>query len=358
MSTVKFYSLRVSDIRRETSDCVSLSFEVPEELKNDFSFKQGQYLTLRREIGGQDVRRSYSICSSPLDNELRVAIKKVPHGIFSTYANEHLKTGDVLQVMTPAGRFFTEMDEKHDKNYVAFASGSGITPVMSIMKTVLKSEPKSTFTLFYGNKNAASVIFREGIEGLKNKYLERLSVYYILSRETSDSEILNGRIDGKKCDAFCEHFINVDNISDFFLCGPEEMIFAVKENLENRGVDKKKIHFELFSSHASQKAVLKNTDLVESESLSEVNIRLDGKVMTFGLAKNGINILDAALQMGADLPYACKGGVCCTCKAKITEGEVKMDLNYGLEEDEIQNNYILTCQAHPISERIVVDFDV
>ena len=358
MSNLKFHTLQISDLRRETSDCVSIAFEIPESLREVFSFKQGQYITFKTDLGGQDIRRSYSICSSPLDKELRVAVKKVPHGVFSTYANEQLKKGDSLEVMPPNGRFFTEMDEKNEKNYVAFASGSGITPIMSIMKTVLQSEPHSKFTLFYGNKNAASVIFREGIEGLKNKYLERLSVYYILSRERSDSEILNGRIDTKKCDEFCTHFTDVESVSDFFLCGPEEMIFAVKENLQKRGVEPKKIHFELFSSVGAQKSVTQNTNEKQSGAISEVSIKLDGKVMSFGLSSNGLNILDAALQMGADLPYACKGGVCCTCKAKIVEGEVKMDLNYGLEPDEIENKYILTCQAHPITEKVVVDFDV
>lgn len=327
-------------------------------MRSLYTFKQGQYVTIKIELGGQEIRRSYSICSSPMDNELRVAVKKVPQGVFSTYANEHLKKGEILELMPPTGKFYTELNAKNEKNYVGFASGSGITPIMSIMKTVLQTEPNSTFTLFYGNKNAASVIFKEGIEGLKNKYLERLSVFHILSRETNESEILNGRIDSKKCDEFCEHFIDVNSISDFFLCGPEEMIFVVKENLEKRGVDHKKIHFELFTSSESKKAILGNTADTGNNTLSEINIKLDGKIMTFGLAKNGINILDAALQLGADLPYACKGGVCCTCKAKVIEGEVKMDLNYGLEEDEIENNYILTCQSHPVSEKVVVDYDV
>ncbi len=359
MSSIKFYTLTISDIRRETADCVSIAFAIPPDLKAVFAFIQGQYLTLKTMIDGEETRRSYSICSSPNDYELRVAIKKVEAGRFSTFANEQLAIGNTLEAMPPMGKFFTALNPSQSNDYVGFASGSGITPIFSILKTTLQTEANSTFTLFYGNKNTASVIFKEAIEALKNKYMERLRVYYILSREFNESPLFNGRLDGEKCDSFCQYFIEPKNIKTFFLCGPEEMIFSVKDSLEKQDVSKQQIHFELFSSSTSNKKIAKNTQNKSiSDKMSEISLKLDGKVMTFELSQQGENILDAAMGRGADLPYACKGGVCCTCKAKLIEGEVRMDVNYGLEEDEIAANYILTCQAHPISEKVVVDFDV
>lgn len=357
--SIHFQKLTVADIRKETADCVSVSFTVPADLKETFQYKQGQYITLRTIIHGKDVRRSYSICSSPLDNELRVAVKKVDGGLFSVYANERLQKGDVLDVMPPIGKFFTELDPHQSKNYVGFAAGSGITPLLSILKTTLRTEPKSEFTLVYGNRNRHSIIFKEELEGLKNLYMNRFRVIYVLSREKTDAAINFGRIDAEKCSALSGKTIDITNTDAFFLCGPENMIFSVKDQLEQSGVDKKKIHFELFTTPgSSQPSIAKSESSAKQEVKSKITIKLDGISFDFDLGFEGDAILDAALKNGADLPYACKGGVCCTCRAKLVEGEVDMDVNYGLEPEEIAQGFILTCQSHPRTEKVVVDFDI
>lgn len=336
---------------------MSITFDVPNEWSEDFRFTQGQYLTLRTSINGEEVRRSYSICAG-IGEELQVAIKKIDGGVFSTFANDVLKKGDFLEAMPPAGRFFTPLNPSQSKHYVAFASGSGITPILSILKSVLQTEPQSQFTLFYGNKNAKSVIFREAIEGLKNKNLERLRVYHILSREFQEVELFNGRLDAEKCTSFCEQLIDIQTIDEVFLCGPEDMILGIKDKFQTLGLASKKIHFELFTSNAVKNIAKKSNDILsENQKMSRVEVKLDGKIFAFPLAQNGENILDAAMQQGADLPYACKGGVCCTCKCKVLEGEVSMTINYGLEADEIEAGYVLSCQAHPTTDRVVVDFD-
>ena len=356
--SLHFHPLQVAGIRKETSDCVSIAFSIPEELTDTFRYKQGQYVTLRTSINGEDIRRSYSICSSPLDNELRVAVKKVEHGVFSTYANETLKKGDTLDVMPPLGKFFTELNPSQEKKYTGFAAGSGITPLLSIIKTTLRTETKSSFTLVYGNRNRHSIIFKEELEALKNLYMDRFRVIHILSREKTDAPINFGRIDKNKCLTLCEKTIDVKNTDAFFLCGPEEMIFSVKETLVEKGVDPKKIHFELFTTPGSkQTATATSHTSSGNEVKSKVTIKLDGIAFDFDLGFESESILDAALKNGADLPYACKGGVCCTCRAKLLEGEVDMDVNYGLEPDEIEQGFILTCQAHPRTEKVVVDFD-
>jgi len=357
--SIHFEQLRVKEVRKETDDCVSISFEIPAELQQQFQFIQGQHITLRTTINGEDVRRSYSICSSPMENELRVAVKKVPQGLFSTYANEQLKTGDKLNVMPPMGKFYTPLNAQQKKNYAGFAAGSGITPLLSIIKTTLLTEPHSSFTLVFGNRNRHSIIFREALEALKNKYMNRFRVIHILSREKADSVLNDGRIDTEKCNTLFEKTINLSQTDEFFLCGPEEMIFTVKAALEDKGVDKKKIHFELFTTPGQeQKNKSAQNISTDTQPKSRITVKLDGISFDFDLAKNGPAILDAALKQGADLPYACKGGVCCTCRAKLVEGEVDMDVNYGLEPDEIEQGFILTCQSHPLSERVVVDFDV
>lgn len=356
--SIHFEQLSIKDIRKETSDCVSIAFEIPLHLKEQFQFTQGQYITLRTTIDGEEVRRSYSICSSPLDNELRVAVKKVPNGVFSTYANEHLQKGDFIDVMPPMGKFFVPLNPGNKKHYVGFAAGSGITPLLSIIKTTLLTEPGSQFTLIYGNQNRHSIIFRETLEALKNKYMDRFRLIHILSREQTDTDLNTGRIDAVKCNTLFEKIIDINNTDDFFLCGPEEMIFSVKKELENKQVDKQKIHFELFTSPGQE---LKNKTVQQNNTSdqpkSKITVKLDGISFDFDLEKNGPAILDAALRKGADLPYACKGGVCCTCRAKLIEGEVDMEVNYGLEPEEIEQGFILTCQSHPRSEKIVVDFD-
>ena len=354
-----FHPLRVRDIRQETEDTVSVSFEVPIDLKEDYKFIQGQYLTFKKDLNGDETRRSYSICTSPLDDDLRVAIKTVEGGLFSTFANSTLQIGDTLNVMTPLGRFYTPLDSTNGKSYLAFAAGSGITPIMAHIKTVLASEHKSEFTLVYGNKSTQSIIFREELEDLKNEHMDRLRVFHVLSREASEFPFLQGHIDGEKCDMFFKHLIDIENTDEAFICGPAPMIDAVRESLQNAGLERKQIHFEFFAS-PQQLAERKGTQVKKADGPSiqaHVKIILDGLTMEFDMESSQTNILDAALENGADLPYACKGGVCATCRAKIDEGEVEMDVNYSLEPDEVERGFVLTCQSHPKTKNVVVNFD-
>lgn len=357
--SIHFHPLTIKEIRKETTDCVSVAFVIPEELKNDFVFRQGQSLTMRAMINGEEVRRTYSICSSPLENEWRVAIKKVSGGLFSTFANENIGKGDTLDVMEPVGRFYTELHPENAKNYVAFAAGSGITPVISIIKTTLATEPQSNFTLIYSNRNRKSIIFFEELEALKNKYMQRFNLVHVLSREKTDTAINFGRINTDKLNELFG-IVDYDKTDEFFICGPEEMIFCIKDYLEARGIDKKHIHFELFTSPGQKKTIASTDDSwLITGPVSNITIKLDGRSLDFDLSLNSnTTILDAALKQGADLPYACKGGMCCTCKAKLLEGEVAMDVHWGLEEEEVEKGYILTCQSHPKTEKVVVDFDI
>jgi ring-1,2-phenylacetyl-CoA epoxidase subunit PaaE len=357
-----FHPLTIADIRKETPDCVSIAFQVPDDLKPSYLFKQGQNLTLRTVMNGEEIRRSYSICSSPMDNELRVAIKEAPYGKFSTWANSNLKKGDILEVMPPTGTFFTELNPSQQKKYIAFAAGSGITPVISIIKTTLATEPNSSFTLVYCNRNRASIIFKEEIDALKNRYMSRFAVHHILSREKIEADINYGRLDTDKLQQLTNKLINVQTADEIFICGPEQMIFTVTGWLQQKGIDKKKVHFELFttpgqqSEAGSRKSESKQT-IAEGQK-SRVTVKLDGIAFDFDLPFDGDTILDAALKQGADLPFSCKGGVCSTCKAKLLEGQVNMDTNYALEQDEVQAGYILSCQSHPCTEKVVIDFDI
>jgi ring-1,2-phenylacetyl-CoA epoxidase subunit PaaE len=357
-----FHQLTIADIRKETPDCVSIAFEVPDDLKNDYLFKHGQNLTLRTVINNEEVRRSYSICSCPAENELRVAIKKAPYGKFSIWANNMLKKGDVVEVMPPTGTFYTELNPAHKKKYLAIAAGSGITPVISIIKTTLLTEPNSSFTLVYGNQHRNSIIFKEQLEALKNKYINRLAIHYLLSREQTETVIYSGRITKEKLSLLGEKLIDVQGMDDIFICGPEQMIFTAKDWLEQQGIDKKKIHFELFTTPGEktegrrQRAEGRNEESTTDNS--KVTVKLDGIAFDFELPYDGETVLEAALQQGADLPFSCKGGVCSTCKAKLLEGKVDMDTNYALEQEEVDAGFILTCQSHPRSERIVIDFDI
>lgn len=358
--SVHFEKVRVKKITQETPDCVSITFDIPESLTEKFAYKHGQHLSMRTFINGEEVRRSYSLCSSPLDKEWKVAVKKVDGGVFSSFANGVLKQGDEIELMPPMGHFFCELDATQKKSYVAFAAGSGITPVLSIIKTVLSTEPKSNFTLVYGNRNRASIIFKEELEALKNKYINRFSIIYTLSREKTDAVINHGRIDAAKCEALFAKAVDI-NADEFFLCGPEEMIFAVKDFLETHGVDKKKIHFELFTTAETKKSKVKTQkkEIIEEGAKSNVTVKLDGISFEFDVPfSSDESILDAAAKKGADLPYSCKGGVCCTCKAKLLEGEVTMDVHWGLEPEEVEEGYILTCQSHPVTEKVVIDFDI
>lgn len=353
----KFHRLKIKDIRREISDCVSLAFEVPKDLEQAYSYIPGQYLTLKTHFEGEEIRRSYSICSSPVDEELRVAVKKVEGGRFSTLANEVFQIGDTLDVMTPMGNFYAELNSSKPKYYVAFAAGSGITPILSILKTVLKTEPKSQFTLFYGNRAADSILFREAIEGLKNEHLGRLGVHYILSKEFNNSDLFTGRISVEKCRIFLTKLIDVEEVDEFFICGPQAMNEEIRDLLLEREVERKQIHVELFTTGIPKNGQKKVEKAVNTGFEAQIQITLDGNTFEFPLLSSGDSILDGALKVGADLPFACKGGVCCTCRAKLQEGQVGMDINYALEPDELAAGYILTCQSHPITPRVVVDFD-
>lgn len=361
MSVPKFHELTVKEVRKETPDCVSVVVDVPEELADMYRFTPGQYLTFRRGTGEEEIRRSYSICAGPNDNELRVAIKKVTGGRFSTYANEELKKGDVLDVMPPMGQFIAKKTDLKEKHYLAFAAGSGITPILSLMKATLEADDKSKFTLIYGNRSKGTIIFREAIEALKNKYMERVRIYHVLSREMMDVPLFNGRITDEKCGDFCKAgLIDISRVDEAFICGPEDMLLSVRKKLVAEGMAQEDVHIELFTSPDQPKATHKKWVEEHSEDngkMSKVSIKLDGSTFELDLAYNGDSILDAALKHGADLPYACKGGVCCTCKAKVTSGSVDMEVNYALEEDELEKGFVLTCQSHPTTDKVTVDFD-
>jgi ring-1,2-phenylacetyl-CoA epoxidase subunit PaaE len=360
----QFYSLKIKNIRQETADCVSIAFDVPPQYADVFRFKQGQYLTLKTQIEGAEVRRSYSICTAPCDGELRIAVKEVHEGAFSTYANRVLEQGDILEAMPPMGHFYANLNGEKNvgevqtsptlarKHYVLFAAGSGITPVISNIKTILKNTPLSILTLIYGNRHVSSIIFKEEIESLKNQYLGRFQVFNVLSRERVESELLFGRLDAAKIALFFDKIPNLKNADEFFSCGPIEMTEAVKDVLMKQGVSEKNIHFELFNAPAPRP---------RGESFHAVDclalVKLDGLTMDIPI-KKGQTILDAAQEMGADLPFACKGGVCCTCRAKLMEGDIEMTVNYALTKEETAAGFILTCQAVPKTKRIVVDFDI
>lgn len=357
--SIHFHKIKIKEVRRETPECVSVAFDIPEKLKKDFLFQQGQSLTMRTMIDGEEVRRTYSICSSPLENEWRVAIKQVEGGLFSGFANEKLRVGDQLEVMPPVGKFYTALDAKQRKNYLAFAAGSGITPVISIIKTTLQTETESEFTLVFGNRSRASIIFFEELEALKNLYMNRFNLIHVLSRERTDTPLNSGRMDEDKLDAL-QKLIPYTQMDEIFICGPEEMIFCIRDYMERKGVEKKKLHFELFTTPGIKANTVRKKEIIrEGGPMSQVLMKIDGRTIEFPLSlQSETSLLDAALQQGADLPYACKGGVCCTCKAKLLEGEVSMDVHWGLEEDEIEKGFVLTCQSHPRTDRVVLDFDV
>ena len=354
MSNLVFHDLSVKDLYTTIADAMVVEFDVPEDLQSAFQFTQGQFLTLETEINGEMVRRSYSLCSSPLENRWKIGVKLVPEGKFSTYVNKDLKIGDIIKVMTPQGRFNVPINTEQQNNYVAFAAGSGITPILSIIKTHLEAEPNSTFKLFYLNQTASSIMFKEEIEALKNRYIERFEVFYFLSRQNRSVPLFNGRFTDEKLDIIFKSICNRDFIDAYFSCGPEAMVMLITDYLKSNGVDEKKIHFELFGTPGQVK---KKTTVEKSGKSCKVTLIEGGKSMNFDLEQGGDNILDAALNNSADLPYACKGGVCSTCKAKLIEGDVEMLLSYGLEPDEIEAGYILTCQAYPKSKEVTVDFD-
>jgi ring-1,2-phenylacetyl-CoA epoxidase subunit PaaE len=354
-----FYPLTIKNIERQTRNAVAIELDVPEELKSIFTYLPGQYLTFKQEIEGEEIRRNYSLCCSPLEDKWCVAVKKVPGGLFSTLANEKLKPGDTLWVMPPMGNFSPALNATHQKNYLAIAAGSGITPILSIIATTLATEPFSQFTLVYGNQSRSSIIFKEELEALKNKYINRLSIYHILSREKTDAVLNYGRIDAAKCEELFPKLIDLAKVDEVFLCGPMEMSQGLKQTFITRGMDEKKIHLELFTT-GTAKTGRKLSTIADSDDSpkSKVTIMLDGRESSFELAYDSDSILDAGIHEGLELPFACKGGMCCTCKAKLLKGEVEMEVHYGLEHDEIVAGYILTCQSHPKTAEVVVDYDM
>lgn len=357
----RFHTLTIRQILRDTPDSVAIDFEVPESLQETFQFKAGQYLTLRAEVDGTELRRSYSLCSAPGSREWRVGIKQVSGGRFSTYANQVLRPGDTLEVMPPEGRF--SLPDVPGDHVVAFASGSGITPILSIVQDLLFQHPATRVTLFYGNKKNETIMFRDTLEHLKNKFPHRFSLHHILSQEVLGLPLYQGRIDKEKCAAFVNKFFDKTNVSHYLLCGPEAMILDLKEELLHQGASESSIHFELFASPGQSATApaspeTDSTASPEASGSSFVTIRLDGNDYNFDLEYQGLNFIDAAEARGIDVPYSCKGGVCCTCKALVMEGEVKMEKNYSLEPDELEEGFILTCQSHPRSHRVVLNFDV
>lgn len=353
----KFHSLTVAKVTRETRDAVALTFDVPAALKETFRFEQGQHLTLRAMIDGDDLRRSYSICSAVQDGDLRIAVKKSPGGAFSTWVNERVAPGQRIDVMPPMGHFNVALSASHRNQYVGFAAGSGITPLLSIVKTTLLAEPHSRFTLFYGNRSSSAVIFREALADLKDRFLERFSLIYVMSREPQDIELLNGRINRAKADALIERWLDINAIETAFVCGPDGMMHAVAESLQAHGLAKSRIKIELFAAsipkHQRQAPVVPDS----AKGQCVVTVILDGASRQYTLEKTKENILDAALQQGIELPYSCKGGVCSTCRAKLIEGEVDMDVNFALEDYEVARGFILCCQSYPVTDKVVVDFD-
>ncbi len=354
----QFHSLAIKDIRRETPECVSIAFDIPEHLKEQYRFQPGQNITLKTTIAGEEVRRSYSICSSPLDNELRVAVKKIAEGKFSIHANHHLRKGDRIEVLPPSGKFNPHLKKEQKNNYLAIAAGSGITPIISIIKTTLATEPDSRFTLVYGNRSRGNIIFKEQLEGLKNKYMNRFVVHHVFSREMTDAEVNHGRIDALKCESLMPWLINPENIDQVFICGPQEMIFSTRDWLREKGLQANQIHFELFTVPGQKIKSATALSAAVAGKVCDVSLKLDGNTIHFKLPFAGSSVLDAALLQGADLPFACKGGVCATCRAKLVEGQVEMDNNYALESEELEQGFILTCQSHPLTDKVVIDFDV
>ena len=361
MSETKFYPLRLSSVRLETESAVCITFDVPENLRQTFEFIQGQYLTLRTVLNGEEIRRSYSICAGVDDGKLQVAVKHIEDGAFSSFAFK-LVVGDVVDVMPPQGSFYTALAPENCYKYLCICAGSGITPMLSIVKSVLSREPKSEVTLLYGNRNSASVMFKEDLSFLKNRYMTRFNWINILSREEQDAEVLYGRIDNRKGDELGRKgLISLAGTREFFLCGPESMISEVSRGLRANGVEESHIHYELFyaSAEDAKEVVEKHHARAKQYGgqLSEVVVTVAGRSSRFELTADGENILDAAMSNGADLPFSCKGGVCATCKARVMEGEVDMDLNHALTDQEVAQGMILTCQAHPVSRKVVIDFD-
>ncbi|HEV7816013.1 MAG TPA: 1,2-phenylacetyl-CoA epoxidase subunit PaaE [Janthinobacterium sp.] len=354
----KFHPLAVAQVSHETRDAIVVTFAVPPELQESFRFQQGQHLTLRSRIGGEDVRRSYSICSAVQDGALRVAIKRSPGGVFSTWANDTLQPGAVLDVMPPMGHFNVPLSAGQRKHYLAIAAGSGITPILSIVKTTLLAEPHSRFTVVYGNRASSSVIFKEALADLKDLYMERLTLAYVMSREQQDIDLFNGRITREKCEQLLKHWVRAEDIDVAFICGPEDMMLGAAAALQAAGMDRRNIKIERFAASIPRHEHKPRAQAqAAARQATEVTLIMDGYRSTFTMDREKESILDAGLRQGLDMRYSCKGGVCSTCRCKLISGKVDMDVNHALEDYEIARGFILSCQSFPVTDKVVVDFD-
>lgn len=352
-----FHPLTIAAIEPLTDDSVAITFDVPDELREDYAFTQGQHITVLTELAGDQVRRNYSICTPVSSGTLRIAVKRLPGGAFSEHALDQLRPGDVIDVMTPSGRFFTELDPENAKSYVCVAAGSGITPVLSIVATTLEVEPQSRVTLIYANRTHASVMFLEEVEDLKDRYPDRFSLFHVLSREQQEVELFSGRLDVPRMQRFLDALVRPEDVDEWFLCGPYEMVASLRKQLIAEGVSKRAVHAEVFHVETTPPARRTTTQTAGETTGAEVTITLDGRRSSFTLAPEGPSVLEAALAVRPDAPFACKGGVCGTCRAKVVEGTVEMDTNWALEPDEVERGYALTCQSHPTSPKVVLDYD-
>lgn len=355
----RFHPLTVTDIRHETRDAVVVTLKPREEDRAAFDFTQGQYLTFRRDFEGEELRRSYSICAGKDEGVLRVGIKRVDGGAFSNWANANLAPGDVIEAMPPMGRFYMDIDPTTEKHYLGFAGGSGITPVLSIIKTVLAREPKARFTLVYANRQINSIMFREELEDLKNTYLGRFSVLHILESEAQEIDLFTGRLDENKLAALFRTWIDPKSVDAAFICGPEPMMLTIVASLKEHGLKDEQIKFELFAAGQPGRAKTRVTSVSAEEAAAvvEATVALDGTTRTFNMPKHGVSLLEAAIAQSMDAPFSCKAGVCSTCRAKVLEGEVEMDTNHALEDYEVEAGYVLTCQCHPLTEKVVLSYD-
>ncbi len=354
----RFHDLTVTDVHKTIRDAVVVTLQPVNGAAAEFDFTQGQYLTFRRDFDGEELRRSYSICAGKDEGILQVGIKRVDGGAFSTWANEELKVGDTLQAMPPMGSFFTPLDAQKPQHYLGFAGGSGITPVLSILKTTLAAEPGSEFTLVYANKGVNTIMFREELEDLKNLYMGRLNVIHVLETDAQEIDLFTGLVTEEKCAQLFEHWIDIDTVGTAFICGPEPMMLGIASALRKAGLEDGQIKFELFASaqpgRARRKAV--SADAASSANQTRAAITLDGATQTITMPKD-LSILDAALENAMDAPYACKAGVCSTCRCKVIEGEVEMVANHALEDYEVEKGYVLSCQSFPLTDSVVVDYD-
>lgn len=357
MATTRFHSLQVEQVEPATRDAFTVTFALPPELASAFVYLQGQYLTLRTQLGGEDVRRSYSICSAVQDQRLRVAIKRVHDGVFSNWAAEHLRAGVVVDVMPPQGQFHLPLQPEARRHVLAFASGSGITPVLSIVKSVLLAEPHSRVTLVYGNRSSGSVMFKEELEDLKDLYLGRFNLVWIMSRESQDIDLFNGRIDYDKVSRLLTQWIDPADVDAAFICGPQDMMQATAQALKDKGVPGARIKTELFGTLLDDGRVRLPRAPVHGNAQCTVQVVLDGTRRSFVMDKNTDNLVDAGIKAGLEMPFSCKGGVCSTCRALVVEGEVDMDINFALEDYEVARGFVLCCQSYPVSDTLLIDFD-